>query len=130
MSKTPTSSKTANPLPQGFDDGGMDWAAFDALTDKQVAAASDADADAQPLSEAQLARARRPGLAGVIRLRLGLTHAQFEQRYHIPADTLLDWELGRSRPDAALQAYLTLIAGDPVEIAARLAANRPPVAAE
>jgi DNA-binding transcriptional regulator YiaG len=130
MSNTPTSSTTTNLLPLGFDDGGMDWAAFDTLTDEHVVAAASADSDAQQQSKARMAAARRTGLAGVIRFQLGLTHTEFEARDHVPADVLLAWEIGQAKPDSAMQAYLILIADDPKAVAERLAESRTPVAAE
>jgi DNA-binding transcriptional regulator YiaG len=98
------------------------------MTDDEILAAARSDPDAQPLNERKLAGMRRLGLAGVIRRRLGLTHAEFEARYHVPAATLRGWERG-TEPDAAMQAFLALVDADP-DGAAEIIARRAPIAAK
>lgn len=120
----------AEPIPADHPNTGTDWAAIDALTDEQALAAALADPDAQPLTEAQLVRARRGSLAAVVRFRVGLTLAEFEARYDIPAATVKAWERGQAKPDAALRAYITLIDADPSGVAATLSKARLPTAAE
>ena len=94
-------------------DGGMDWAAFDALTEEDVMAAALADPDAQPLTDEQLSRMRRMSIAKRIRWQLKLSQEQFAERFGIPIGTLRDWEQHRSKPDAAAESYLKVIAKNP-----------------
>jgi len=89
-----------------------EWSALDAMTEEQVHAAALSDPDAQPLTDAQLKRMRRIPLAKHLRWKLGLSQAEFARRFHIPLDTLRDWERFRSEPDPAAQAYLKVIAAD------------------
>jgi putative transcriptional regulator len=83
------------------------------MTPAQIERAASADADARPLTEADLKRMKRTPKAKVIRRALGLTQEEFATRYHIPLGTLRDWEQGRSEPDQPARAYLTVIARDP-----------------
>jgi putative transcriptional regulator len=89
-----------------------DWTAFDALTDEEIHKAALADPDAQPLTEAQLARMRRVSPVKRLRWKLGLSQAEFAERFQIPVGTLRDWEQHRSAPDQAAKAYLKVIAKD------------------
>lgn len=89
-----------------------DWRAFDALTDADVLRAARGDPDAQPLSDAQLHRMKRPN-AKVVRQALGLSQEEFAGRFRIPIGTLRDWEQGRVEPDQAARAYLLVIARNP-----------------
>ena len=89
-----------------------DWRAFDALTDADVLKAARSDPDAQPLSDAQLHRMKRPN-PKVVRRALGLSQEQFAEQFQIPVGTLRDWEQGRVEPDQAARAYLKVIAGEP-----------------
>lgn len=89
-----------------------DWSYLEAMTDEEIEAAARADPDAQPLTDEQLKRMRRIPLAKHLRWKLGLSQAEFAERFHIPLDTLRDWERFRSEPDPAAQAYLKVIAAD------------------
>lgn len=93
--------------------GGMDWAAFDALTPAQVREAAMSDPDSQSLSGEQLARFRRMPLAKRIRRKLGLTQEAFAERFQIPIGTLRDWEQCRSAPDQTAKTYLSMIEHEP-----------------
>ncbi len=90
-----------------------DWKEADALTDAEIHAAALADPDAQPLSSERMAKMRRVPRTKSLRRVLGLSQEEFAARYHIPVGTLRDWEQGRFKPDAAAQAYLTVIAREP-----------------
>ncbi len=90
----------------------FDWAEFDAMSDEEVHKAALADPDAQPLTKRQLARMRRVTPVKRLRWELGLSQAEFAERFHIPVGTLRDWEQRRSEPDQAAQAYLKVIAAD------------------
>jgi putative transcriptional regulator len=90
------------------------------MTDEEIAAASAADPDAQPMTAEQLRSARRVPRVKTLRRALGLTQEEFATRYHIPLGTLRDWEQGRSEPDQPARAYLRAIAGDPVAVSRAL----------
>ncbi len=111
---------TTQPLAEG-----TDWERLRAMTDEEVTAAALADPDAQPLTEADLARMKRVPWAKTLRRALGLTQEEFATRYHIPVGTLRDWEQGRSEPDQPARAYLAVIAGDPEGVSRTLAAAHP-----
>jgi putative transcriptional regulator len=83
------------------------------MTPEEVEQAAAADRDAQPLTDADLARMKRTPQVKVIRRALELTQEEFAARFHIPIGTLRDWEQGRTEPDQPARAYLTLIARDP-----------------
>lgn len=55
-----------------------------------------------------------------IRSRFGLSQAEFARRFGFNVRTLQDWERGRVKPDAAVRAYLTVIANDPESVQAAL----------
>jgi putative transcriptional regulator len=85
------------------------------MTVDAIERAARADPDAQPLTETDLKRMKRTSQAKIIRRALELTQEEFAARYHIPLGTLRDWEQGRAEPDQPTQAYLTLIARDPIK---------------
>jgi putative transcriptional regulator len=93
--------------------GVTDWARLEAMSDEEVEAAALADPDAQPLTPERLAKMRRVPRAKTVRRALGLSQEEFALRYHIPVRTLRDWEEGSIEPDAAVQAYLAVIAREP-----------------
>ena len=86
------------------------------MTEEEVYAAALSDPDAQPLTDADLARMRRVSRVKIIRRALRLTQEEFATRYHIPLGTLRDWEQGRSEPDQTAKAYLKVIAANPEAI--------------
>jgi putative transcriptional regulator len=100
----------------------FDWAECDAMSDEEVHKAALADPDAQPLTKRQLARMRRVTPVKRLRWELGLSQAEFAERFHIPIGTLRDWEQRRSEPDQAAQAYLKVIAADAAFVERVLAA--------
>jgi len=51
-----------------------------------------------------------------VRKRSGLSQSQFAFQYGFNPRTLQEWEQGRSQPDNALRAYLTVIARNPVAV--------------
>ena len=83
------------------------------VSDEAITAAALRDPDAQPLTDADLARMKRVPRTKTLRRALGLTQEAFAARYHIPLGTLRDWEQGRCEPDQPARAYLTVIAHDP-----------------
>ena len=90
-----------------------DWKRLREMTDEEVEAAALNDPDAQPLTDADLARMKRVPRAKTLRRALGLTQEEFATRYQIPLGTLRDWEQGRTEPDQPARAYLKAIAGNP-----------------
>ncbi len=94
------------------------------MTEAQIEAAARADPDAQPWTEAELAKAKRVPRAKLIRRALGCTQEEFAAHYHIPLGTLRDWEQGAAEPDQAAKAYLTVIAREP-EVVRKALAQRP-----
>ena len=60
------------------------------------------------------------------RRALGLTQEDFAARFRIPVGTLRDWEQGKSVPDQATRAYLTVIARDPESVSRALQSHREP----
>jgi putative transcriptional regulator len=86
------------------------------MTEEAIHTAALSDPDAQPLTEADLARMKRVSRVKTIRRALQLTQEEFSARYHIPLGTLRDWEQGRSQPDQTAQAYLKAIAVNPEAI--------------
>ena len=55
-----------------------------------------------------------------MRRKLKLSQNQFAQRFGFTAARIRDWEQGRSRPDGAIRAYLTVIEKDPQAVARAL----------
>jgi putative transcriptional regulator len=97
-----------------------DWRAFDAMSEEERHQAALSDPDAQPATQAQLARARRVPNVRALRRKLGLSQAEFAARFHLPLGTIRDWEQGAHRPDKAAQVLLTVIASDPDMVARAL----------
>jgi putative transcriptional regulator len=89
------------------------------MTEEEIEEAANSDPDAIPMTEEELREARRVPRVKTLRRALGLTQEEFALRYHIPLDTLRDWEQGRSEPDQTARAYLKVIAANP-EIVERL----------
>jgi putative transcriptional regulator len=91
------------------------------MSDAEIMANALSDPDNPPITEADLARLRPLPVVRALRLRLRLTQEEFAARYHIPLGTLRDWEQRRTEPDMAAQAYLKVIAAEPVRVAEVLA---------
>lgn len=100
----PTKAKSKKPK-----DGGMDWAAFDALTDEEVLKRAKSDPDAQPLAEDQLAKMKRATPVRKIRFKLRMTQSEFSAAFRIPMATLRSWERGEVDLDPVIRAYLSAI---------------------
>lgn len=56
-----------------------------------------------------------------LRERLGLSQEEFALRYGLDVSTLRNWEQGRSTPELAARAYLSVIARDPKAVERSLA---------
>ena len=48
-----------------------------------------------------------------VRMKMGLSQAQFATKFGLPPATLRNWEQGRSRPDAPTRVLLAVIAKNP-----------------
>jgi putative transcriptional regulator len=95
-----------------------DWAKIDTQTDEDIARNVASNPDAPPtLTDAETAA----GLVRTIRLRLGVSQAEFARRFQVPIGTLRDWEQKRRQPDATALAYLRVIANAPELVAQALA---------
>jgi putative transcriptional regulator len=100
----------------------IDWARVDATTDEDIAAQVAGDPDAAPLlSDDEIERALFADRVRAIRAALHLSQSAFAERFRIPAASLRDWEQGRRLPDAATQAYLTVIERNPGAVETALA---------
>lgn len=97
-----------------------DWSRADATSETHIHRVALADPDAQPLTPERLAGMRRTPRVRVIRRALGLSQAQFAERFRIPLGTLRDWEQGRKDPDAAAKAYLVVIGRNPAAVSEAL----------
>jgi putative transcriptional regulator len=104
-------------LPDGstrpFPPDRTDWAALRAMTDIEIDTAALSDPDNPPLTPERQARLKRVPQVKVMRQAMGLTQEDFSARFRIPLGTLRDWEQGKTEPDQAARAYLTVIAHDP-----------------
>jgi putative transcriptional regulator len=56
-----------------------------------------------------------------VRQRLKLTQEEFAVRYGLTLARIRDWEQGRSAPDSAARAYLTVIEREPKAVERALA---------
>jgi putative transcriptional regulator len=96
-------------------------ARLDALTDEEITAAALSDPDNPPLTEEELQKMADVRFIRSVRESTGLSQAKFAEVYQINAARLRDLEQGRTRPDSALRAYLTVIAQRPEVVTACLA---------
>ena len=100
----------------------IDWKRIDAMTDEDIAAQVAGNPDAAPLlTDEEIERALFANRLRAIRAALQLSQAAFAERFRIPAASLRDWEQGRRLPDAATQAYLTVIERNPRAVETALA---------
>jgi putative transcriptional regulator len=83
------------------------------MTDAERHAAALADPDAQPLTPEDFERTKRVPQVTVIRRAFRLNQEEFAARFHIPVETLRDWERGGKEPDGAAKAHLWVIACEP-----------------
>jgi putative transcriptional regulator len=94
---------------------------FPPLSEVEILSNALSDPDNPPITEADLGRLKPLPAVRTLRLRLRLTQDEFAARYHIPLGTLRDWEQRRTEPDRTAQAYLKVIAAEPVRVAEVLA---------
>ena len=94
------------------------------MTDEEIEAAALSDPDNPPLTPADFKRMKRVPRVKIIRRALRLSQEEFAESYRIPVGTLRDWEQGRSEPDQAARAYLSVIAKEPEVVRRALAARK------
>lgn len=95
-----------------------------AMSEADIEAAAKADADNPPLTAAELRRLTTARLVKATRARTGLPQDKFAAAYRINLGRLRDLEQGRTKPDSAMEAYLTLIAKDPEYVRQTLSVTR------
>jgi putative transcriptional regulator len=71
------------------------------------------DPEDRPVSADGLANALEGRRIRRLRNRLGLTQADFADRYGIPLANIRQYEIGRVAPPLAVRAYLSVIAEEP-----------------
>ena len=104
----------------------IDWSRADAMSEAERHAAAMSDPDARPMTDAEWARAPRIPQVSVIRRALKLSQERFAANFHIPIETIRDWEQGRATPDQAARSYLKVIACDPQAVLKALKTRRSP----
>jgi putative transcriptional regulator len=96
-------------------------AGLDAMTKEGGTAAALLDPDNPPLTEDELQIFDDVNFIRSVREKTGLSQAKFAAAYQINLARLRDLEQGRTHPDSALRAYLTVIAQRPDVVATCLA---------
>ena len=86
------------------------------MTDKELTATAESDPDNPPLTDEELERVRVARWVQAIRARTGLSQPRFAEVYRINVARLRDLEQGRTQPDSAMRAYLTVIAREPAAV--------------
>jgi len=94
------------------------------LTEEEINAAAMTDPDNPPRTPEMQKRLKRVPQVKVMRRALHLTQEEFAARFRIPLGTLRDWEQGKTEPDQAARAYLTVIARDPKAVIEALEVRR------
>jgi putative transcriptional regulator len=89
---------------------------LDAMTDEEITAAAESDPDNPPLTDEELERVRLARWVQAVRSHTGLSQPRFAKMYRINVARLRDLEQGRTQPDSAMLAYLTVIAREPAAV--------------
>lgn len=110
----PTTKQTRKQLDEAL--RAVDWAAFDRLTDgdiaRQIADNPDAAPDVSNVPADQWHRVPAPDVAAV-RRRLGLSQRAFAQAFGVSPHTLRKWEQGQRRPEGPARVLLCVIDKEP-----------------
>lgn len=96
-------------------------ARLEALSDAEITAGAQADADNPPLSADELRKLEAVCRVRAVRARTGLSQTRFAQAYRINVARLRDLEQGRTQADSAMMAYLTVIEREPEAVRRALA---------
>ncbi len=108
--------------------GQVDWQRLRGTTERQIAEQIASDTDVPEMTGADLRRARRvynPPLPNVraLRHKLGLSQAEFAQRFGLSVRTVQQWEQGRSVPDRPARILLRVIEAAPQAVERALAGS-------
>ena len=76
------------------------------------------DPEDRAVSFAGLERAQMGRSIRRLRNRLGLSQAEFAERYGIPVANIRQYEIGRTMPPPAVRSFLKVIAAEPERAAA------------
>jgi len=96
----------------------FDWSRIDAMTDKDIARQIASNPDAAPdisraLRNGEFRRPIKPAQIKAVRRKTGLSQSRFAARLRLNVATVRNWEQGRTQPDGAAVALLTLIDREP-----------------
>lgn len=82
--------------------------------------ADPSDSEDRGVSAAGVERGLMGRQIRMLRNKLGLSQDQFATRYGIPVANIRQYEIGRTMPPPAVQAYLKVIEAEPVRAAKAL----------
>ena len=86
------------------------WERVRNMSDEEVVARAKADPEARPLSDEEFARMKPRPRVFIIRRAFRMSQEEFSDAFHIPVETIRDWEEQKSEPTVLEQAYLQVIA--------------------
>ncbi|MCL4671806.1 MAG: helix-turn-helix domain-containing protein [Sphingomonadaceae bacterium] len=115
------SDENTKPFPAEFSDADGDF--ISAQDEVTVAIPADPDdPEDRDVTVAVLKRAHMGRFVRTLRHRLGLSQAEFAERYGIPVANIRQYEIGRTMPPPAVRSYLKVISAEPDRTAQALAA--------